>query len=105
MTDTLSYYENVEAASLDMLAAAKLQDWDALVAAERRCAAVVALLKASDAETRLDADKRQRKAEIIQRVLAHDAEIRRLVDPRMRELERLLGAAGKRRRVEEAYTA
>lgn len=103
MTDTLAYYKAVAAASGDMLKAARRQDWEGLAEAERRCAAVIAILKASGAEARLDGDKRQHKAEIIRRVLADDAEIRRIVDPRMRELERLLGAAGTRRRLDDAY--
>jgi len=103
MTDTLSHYESVAAASGDMLEAARRQDWDALAEAERRCAAVIAVLRASDTEARLDETDRPRKAEIIRRVLAHDAEIRRLLDPRMHELERLLNAAGTRRRVDTAY--
>lgn len=105
MTDTLSHYESVAAASGDMLEAARRQDWDALAEAERRCAAVIAVLKASDAEARLDEDKRPRKAEIIRRVLADDAEIRRLLAPRLRELEQLLGAGRTRRRVDEVYRA
>lgn len=103
MTDTLSCYESVAAASGDMLEAARRQDWDALAEAERRCAAMIAVLKASDADARLEEDRRQRKAEIIRRVLAHDAEIRRLLDPRMHELEYLLSSAGNRRRVDDAY--
>jgi flagellar protein FliT len=103
MTDLLSYYESVEAASSDMLAAVRRQDWDTLVEAERRCAAAIARLKVADAEARLDETGRRRKAEIIRRVLAHDAEIRRLLDPRMHELGQLLNAAGTRRRVDDAY--
>jgi flagellar protein FliT len=103
MTDTLSYYQSVEAASSEMLAAVRRQDWDALVEAEKRCAGGIGRLKAADAEARLDETDRLRKAEIIRRVLAHDAEIRRLLDPRMHELERLLNAAGTRRRVDTAY--
>ena len=103
MTDILSRYEAVAVASSDMLDAARRRDWDGLVEAERRCAAVIAILKGSDAEARLDEDTRQHKAEIIRRVVADDAEIRRLVDPRMRELERLLGTAGTRRRLDDAY--
>ena len=105
MTDALSYYESVASASGDMLEAARRQDWDALAQAERLCAAATAVLKASGAEARLDEDKRRRKTEIIRRVLADDAEIRRLLDPRMRELERLLGSARTRRRVDDAYSA
>ena len=105
MNNALSYYESVEAASGEMLAAARRQDWDALAEAERRCAAVIAILKASDAQTRLDVQGRSRRVEIIRRVLARDAEIRRLVDPRMRELELMLCSAVTRRRVGDAYRA
>ncbi len=102
MADTLSYYEAVATESAAMLAAARRRDWDAMIAAEKRCAAMIDRLKAAG-EVKLDAQAQQRKAEIIRTVLAHDAEIRRLVDPRIRELEKLLSANAKRRLVHQAY--
>lgn len=103
MTDILSRYESVAAAGSDMLDAARRRDWEGLAEAEKRCAAAIGILKATGAGAPLDEDKQRRKAEIIRRVLADDAEIRRLLDPRMLELEHLLGSAGRRRRVGDAY--
>jgi len=105
MNEALSYYRSVETASNEMLQAVRRQDWDGLVEAERRCAGVIARLKAADAEAKLNEAERSHKAEIIRRVLAQDAEIRRLLDPRMLELEHMLNTAGNRRRVDDAYRA
>lgn len=103
MSENLKYYELVARASAAMLGAARRADWDAMVAAEGHCAEMIARLKAAGGEAALGAQGRQRKAEIIRTVLAHDAEIRRLVDPRMRELEGLLSAHARQRRVDQAY--
>jgi flagellar protein FliT len=105
MADTIAYYESVVAASGEMLAAARQQAWDALIAAEQRCAELIGRLQAADAESRLDEAGQRRKAKIIRRVLADDAEIRRLLDPRMRALEDMLNTAVTRRRVDSAYHA
>jgi len=103
VNDILRNYESVALSSAQMLAAARRQDWDALVAAERRCAGVIAQIRASGGEDALGADARQRKSEIILQVLEHDAEIRRLVDPRLRELESMLGSSATQRRIDRAY--
>ena len=105
MADTIAYYESVAAASDEMLEAARQQAWEALIAAEQRCAELIGRLQAADAESRLDEAGQRRKAEIIRRVLADDAEIRRLLDPRMRALEDMLNTAVTRRRVDSAYHA
>lgn len=103
MSENLKFYESVALASAAMLEAARRADWDAMVAAEGRCAELIARLRAAGAEAPLCPEGRRRKSEIIRRVLAHDAEIRRLVDPRMRELEGLLSASATQRRVDQAY--
>lgn len=105
MNDILSSYESVAATTGEMLEAARRQDWDALVLAEKRCAGMIARLKASGAPDNLDPGARRLKSELILRILAHDAEIRRLVDPRLRELEQLLAGSATRRRVNDAYGA
>ncbi|MBI4292293.1 MAG: flagellar protein FliT [Betaproteobacteria bacterium] len=103
MSENLKYYESVALASAAMLEAARRSDWDAMVAAEKRCAEIISRLRAAGGEASLGAQGRQRKAEIIRCVLANDAEIRRLVDPRMRELEGVLSAHVAQRRVDHAY--
>lgn len=103
MSENLKYYESVVLASAAMLEAARRADWDEMVAAEKRCAALITRLRAAGGEAPLGPQERQRKATIIRSVLAHDAEIRRLVDPRMRELDCLLSASATQRRVDQAY--
>ena len=103
MNQNLSYYESVAQTSAQMLEAARRQDWDALIEAERYVSGTSATLKAAGGDDHLAPDARKRKAEIIRTVLAYDAEIRRLVDPRMNELELLLSSAAKKHRVDNAY--
>ncbi|MCX7961781.1 MAG: flagellar protein FliT [Burkholderiales bacterium] len=98
----LELYEAIGAASRRMLEAARAGDWDALVEAEARCAALVAEARAA-APAPLGADEQQRKAEILRRVLADDAEIRRHLQPRLAALEAMLLGARNAERAQRLY--
>jgi flagellar protein FliT len=94
-TELLSYYEAIEQASSDMLAAAKAGDWDAGRQARRR-------LRAADqpAQARRAAGAAGRRCgahqgRIMQRILVNDAEIRHLAEPWLQDLDDML--AGKRK--------
>jgi len=100
----LGYYEQVRDASSQMLQAARSNDWDALVAGEERCAAIIGKLQAcSDDVGRLDANAKKRTHEIIRAILANDAEIRDLTQPWLRQLESHLGASRMSRRIANTY--
>jgi len=101
----LQYYESICETSRAMLSAARSNNWDALIDAETRCAALIHRVQSEgDASAILDADGRKRKHEIIMQVLADDAEIRTLTQPWVKQLERWLGDH-KARSVAAAYRA
>ncbi len=98
----LNYYEAIERASADMLAAARAGNWDEVVKLEGACVLLISQLKhaaqdsgpAANADmTALDAAKT--KSRIMQRILVNDAEIRHLAEPWLQDLEETL--AGRHR--------
>ncbi len=109
----LSYYEAIERASADMLAAARAGHWDEVVKLEGACVLLISQLKHEalrqeealhDAERRRAAQRpplqgpeqeaARAKSRIMQRILVNDAEIRQLAEPWLQDLEDTL--AGRR---------
>ena len=91
MTATpLDYYEAIERASQDMLAAARGGNWDLVLKLEGACALLISQLKHSAAQQPLGVDEAQFKSRIMQRILVNDAEIRQLAEPWLDELDDLL---------------
>lgn len=110
----LSYYEAIERASADMLAAARLGHWDEVVRLEGACVLLISQLKnealkhdGQDEARESPAAMRQRlqrspdeeaaaklKSRIMQRILVNDAEIRQLAEPWLQDLDDTL--AGRR---------
>jgi flagellar protein FliT len=86
----LSYYEALERASNDMLAAARAADWDQVVKLEGACVLLIAQLKHASSEQRLAADEAKQKSRIMQRILVNDAEIRTLAEPWIEDLDHML---------------
>ena len=100
----LDHYEQVRQISLQMLCAARESNLEALVAGERRCAAVIARLRILGDDTRiLNKPAKKRANEIIRAILAHDAEIRDLTQPWLRQLETHMGTSRMTRKVAAAY--
>jgi flagellar protein FliT len=93
----LTYYEAIEQASQDMLAAAREGNWDRVVKLEGGCVLLIAQLKHAAAQEALAPDEAQLKSRIMQRILINDAEIRQLAEPWLDDLDRLL--AGRNRTV------
>jgi flagellar protein FliT len=89
-TRLLSYYEAIEQASADMLAAAKCGDWDQVVKLEGACVLLISQLKHAARSAPLDAEAAQAKSRIMQRILVNDAEIRHLAEPWLQELDEML---------------
>ena len=94
-TELLSYYEAIEQASCDMLAAAKSGDWDAVVKLEGACVLLISQLKHAARQSPLDSDAARAKSRIMQRILVNDAEIRHLAEPWLQDLDDMM--AGKRK--------
>jgi flagellar protein FliT len=89
----LNYYEAIEKASSDMLAAARAGDWDQVVKLEGACALLISQLKHAANAQMLGSEEAQLKSRIMQRILINDAEIRQLAEPWLEDLDGIL--AGK----------
>ena len=100
----LALYEAIGGASRRMLVAARAAEWDALVAAESECAALVARAR-QEAPAKLDPASARRRHEIVRGILADDAEIRRRTEPRIAELEALISGAARGRLAARDYGA
>jgi flagellar protein FliT len=106
----LNYYEAIEKASADMLAAARAGHWDEVVRLEGACVLLISQLKTEAMRRDDQADQadplesaaalRQRlqrspeeenaagvKSRIMQRILVNDAEIRQLAEPWLQDLD------------------
>ena len=94
-TALLEYYEAIEQASQDMLAAARVGNWDHVVKLEGACALLISQLKHAAARKPLASDEAQLKSRIMQRILVNDAEIRQLAEPWLEDLDSLLAGRPK----------
>lgn len=99
----LSYYEAIERASVDMLAAARAGNWDEVVKLEGACVLLISQLKHAAQEPVPAAGRdpqaveaAKAKSRIMQRILVNDAEIRHLAEPWLQDLEDTL--TGRRNR-------
>jgi flagellar protein FliT len=90
-TTLLDYYEAIEKASAEMLAAARSGNWDEVVKLEGACAVLIAQLKNAAQTRQLRQDEAKEKSRIMQRILLNDAEIRHLAEPWLDDLDRMLG--------------
>ena len=86
----LSYYQAIETASQDMLAAARVGNWDHVVKLEGACAMLISQLKHAASQRPLPSDEAQLKSRIMQRILVNDAEIRQLAEPWLEDLDAVL---------------
>jgi len=95
MTDhppLLSYYQAIEKASADMLAAAKAGNWNEVVKLEGACVLLISQLRQAARGQALAPDEHRFKTQLMQRILVNDAEIRHLAEPWLDELDSLLAA-------------
>jgi len=88
----LSYYEAIERASVDMLAAARAGNWDEVVKLEGACVLLISQLKhAAQAPTgaapQHAVEAAKAKSRIMQRILVNDAEIRHLAEPWLQDID------------------
>jgi len=92
-SNLLSYYEAIEQASAEMLAAARDGNWDQVVKLEGACVLLISQLKHAATKKPLAPEEAQLKTRIMQRILVNDAEIRMLAEPWLEDLDGIL--AGK----------
>jgi flagellar protein FliT len=99
----LNYYEAIERASADMLAAARGGNWDEVLKLEGACVLLISQLKsaaqgeapshgnkpqaAPGATQALTVEAAKLKSRIMQRILVNDAEIRHLAEPWLKDLD------------------
>jgi flagellar protein FliT len=88
--DLLNYYDAIEQASADMLAAARAGDWDQVVKLEGACVLLISQLKHAARSSQLDSQEKQLKSRIMQRILVNDAEIRTLAEPWLEDLDHMM---------------
>lgn len=88
--ELMNYYEAIERASADMLAAARTGNWDQVVKLEGACVLLISQLKNAARHAALDAETAKAKSRIMQRILVNDAEIRHLAEPWLQDLENRL---------------
>jgi len=94
-TKLLNYYEAIEQASADMLAAARSGNWDEVVKLEGACVLLISQLKHAAAKEPLAAEDAQTKSRIMQRILLNDAEIRHLAEPWLEDLDHMMAGKSK----------
>ncbi len=99
----IDLYQALAAITGAMLAAARAEDWDLLVALESDCAAQVAALKQAEALTALSSRQNKQKAALIEQMLADDGELRPLVAARMAQLSHQMSSASTQRKLSRAY--
>ena len=90
-TKLLNYYEAIERASAEMLAAARTGNWDEVVKLEGACAVLIAQLKSAAHSSHLMQNEAKEKSRIMQRILLNDAEIRHLAEPWLEDLDQMMG--------------
>ena len=89
-TRLLGYYEALERASNDMLAAARAANWDQVVKLEGACVLLISQLKSASKTSELDKEAARNKSRIMQRILINDAEIRHLAEPWLADIDNLM---------------
>ena len=100
--ENMAAFQSLSNLTGEMREAAQASEWDQLAGLERRCAALVAQLKAAE-PVRLPQDMQRRKVELIHKILADDAAIRGYTEPWIRQVQVLLGTASRSRCVRQAY--
>ena len=77
----IDYYKAIETSSLQMLDAARDEDWDQVVRFEGACAVLIEQLRERAHTEQLLPEQRREKTRIMQRILQNDAQIRYLAEP------------------------
>ena len=87
----IDYYKAIEGASRQMLHAAQMENWDAVVRLEGACAVLIEQLRAESRKQALPDEVKLEKQRIMLSILRHDAEIRQLAEPWLADIDSMLG--------------
>ena len=101
--EVISIYENVAIITNQMLAAARIGDWDKMVELESHCSSQVETLKLGESPVPLTGAVREIKVRIIKQILADDREIRNITEPWMRQLSVMMNSTGTERKLSQTY--
>jgi flagellar protein FliT len=83
-------YEQIAAASHQMLAAARHGDWEAVARLEDACRVLIGELERQATQVRLTDREQRRRIALLRSILADDAEVRQRSEPWLQQLEQLL---------------
>jgi flagellar protein FliT len=83
-------YLAIEAASHQMLEAARAEDWAQVMRFEGACAVLIEQLRQRAQHEDMTAAERREKLRIMQQILRNDAQVRLLTEPWVGELDKLL---------------
>ncbi|MES2347795.1 MAG: flagellar protein FliT [Pseudomonadota bacterium] len=83
-SEVLSMYENIAGLSNQMVAAARIGDWDGLSGLEGQCASESRAV--ATGVPALSGAPRLRKIDLLKQILANDREIRDVTDPWMNKV-------------------
>lgn len=89
-TALLGFYEALERASGEMLAAARAGDWARVARLEGAAGELIVRLRARLQDEPLDAEAARVRLRILRRIVLNDAELRCLSQPWLRDLHELL---------------
>jgi flagellar protein FliT len=103
--ELISIYENVAVITDQMLAAARVGDWEQLIELESRCASQVDILRTEEPRTALSGSVRERKVALIKKVLEDDRQIRSITEPWMEQLSMLINSVSTERKLSSTYGA
>jgi len=80
----------IEAASQQMLEAARAEDWAQVMRFEGACAVLIEQLRQRAQHEDMSVAERRDKVRIMQQILRNDAQVRLLTEPWVGELDKLL---------------
>jgi len=86
----IDFYRAIENTSVQMVNAARLEDWDEVVRLEGACAVLIEQLRHEAREQILPPEQRAEKNRIMLSILRHDAQIRSLAEPWLNDLDDML---------------
>lgn len=87
----LDHYRALEAASRQMLAAARSERWEEVARLEQASKRLIAQLKEAARRHPMSGAERAERMRILHRIVVVDAEVRHLAQPWLADLDRMLG--------------
>jgi flagellar protein FliT len=88
----LRYYRRIECETVQMLGAARLDDWQGVKRCESTIAELARELDLAKRTATLQPKEDQERMRILRRLVIADGEVRRLADPRSRGLDAMLAS-------------